>query len=62
MTLAEMFLLAWAVVATILAVALHTHCKKVRLALILMQVGVRMVGEGRAKIVIDGDNIKLMEV
>ena len=62
MTSAEEFLLLWAVLSTIFAVVFHSQARRLRVALIIMQFGVRMVGEGKAKIVIDGNNVKLMEV
>ena len=61
MTSAEEFLLLWAVLATVFAVVFHGQAKKLRFAIFLMQMGIRMVGEGKAKVVIDGANVKVME-
>lgn len=61
MSVAELFLLGWAVSATIFAIAYHHLSKRLRVALFVMQLGVRLIAESKAKVVIDGDNVKIVE-
>jgi hypothetical protein len=57
----ELFLLAWAMLATVLAIYYHHKTNRLKFTLFVQQMGFRMIGEGKAKVVIDGDNVKVIE-
>mgnify|MGYP003349620080 CR=1 FL=1 len=58
----ELFLLSWAIIATVMAIFYHHVCGKLKIAIIVQQIGFKMIGEGKAKVVVDGDNVRVMEV
>lgn len=58
----EIFLLAWAIIATVLAIFYHHVVSKLKFAIFIQQMGFKMIGEGKAKVVIDGDSVRVMEV
>ena len=58
----ELFLIVWATIATILAVFYRHKASHYRMAIIVQQIGFKMIGEGKAKVVVDGDNVRVMEV
>lgn len=62
METSEMFLMAWAIIATILAIAYHHIAKRLKIALFVHQLGFKMIGEGKAKVIIDGDKVQVREV
>lgn len=62
METSEIFLLAWAMIATVIAVLFHHIAKKQRMAIILQQMGFIMIAEGKAKIVIEGDRVQVKAV
>ena len=58
----ELFLLAWAIIATVLAIFFHHRMNHLKMALFIHQMGFKMIGEGKAKVVIDGDSVRVVEV
>lgn len=62
MELSEMFLLAWAMGATVLAIAFHQIAKKQKVRLFMMEFSLHAIAHKKAEVVIDGDNIKIREV
>ena len=62
MELSEIFLMAWATIATVIAVLFHHIAKKQRMAIMLQQMGFILIGEGKAKVVVDGDSVKVVGV
>ena len=62
MEYSEIFLLTWAMLATVIAIAFHHIAKKQRMAIMLQQMGFILIGEGKAKVVVDGDSVKVVGV
>ena len=62
MELSELFLLAWAMIATVLAITYHHIAKRLRMALFVHQMGLMMIGEGKAKVIIEGDSVQVREI
>ena len=62
MEYSEIFLVAWATIATVLAIAFHHIAKKQRIAILMQQMGFIMIGEGKAKVVIEGDKVQVRSV
>lgn len=62
MELSEMFLLAWAMGATVLAIAFHQIAKKQKVRLFMMEFSLHAIAHKKAEVVVDGDNIKIREV
>lgn len=62
MELSEMFLLAWATIATVLAIVFKHIATKLKMAVFMQQMGLMLIGEGKAKVVIEGDRVKVVEV
>jgi hypothetical protein len=62
MEYSEIFLLTWAMLATVIAIAFHHIAKKQRMAILLQQMGFIMIGEGKAKVVIEGDKVQVRSV
>ena len=58
----ELFLLAWAIIATVLAIYYHQVNGRLKFTIFIQQMGFKMIGEGKAKVVIDGDSVRVMEV
>ena len=58
----ELFLMAWAIIATVLAIFFHARMNRLKFQVFVQHMGFRMIGEGKAKVVIDHDNIKVVEV
>lgn len=58
----ELFLLSWAIIATVLAIYYHTKMNRLRFQVFVQQMGFKLIGEGKAKVVITDDNIKVVEV
>lgn len=58
----EIFLLAWAFIATVLAIYFQHRSSRLRFKLFLFEIGVKLIGEGKAKVVIDNDTIRIVEV
>ena len=62
MELSELFLVAWATIATVLAIAFHHRMNRLKFQVFIQQMGFKMIGEGKAKVVITEDNIRVVEV
>lgn len=62
MSPAEIFLMVWAVIATIIAIGFYTIARHLRLAVIILNFGIQMIGEGKAKLVPNGGGFKIEEV
>ena len=62
MELSELFLLVWAMCATVLAIAFHSIAKKQKVRLFMMEFSLHAIAHKKAEVVIDGDNIKVREV
>jgi len=58
----ELFLVSWATIATVLAVFFRHKAEHLKMAVIVQQIGFKLIGEGKAKVIIDGDNVRVMEV
>jgi hypothetical protein len=58
----ELFLSIWATIATILAVYFRHKMVEFKIAIIVQQFGIRMIGEGKAKVIIEGDRVLVREV
>ena len=58
----ELFLLSWAIIATVVAIYFHHANGRLKFAIFIQQMGFKMIGEGKAKVVITDDNIKVVEV
>ena len=58
----ELFLLSWAIIATVVAIYYHHINGKLKFTLFIQQMGFKMIGEGKAKVVVDGESIRVMEV
>ena len=62
MELSELFLMAWAMIATVLAIAFHHIARKQKIKLFMMEFSLHAIAHKKAEVVIDGDNIKVREV
>lgn len=62
MELSELFLLVWAMSATVLAIAFHSIARKQKIRLFMMEFSLHAIAHKKAEVVIDGDNIKVREV
>jgi hypothetical protein len=62
MELSELFLGAWATIATILSVYYRHKMIDFKIAIIVQQLGFKLIGEGKAKVVIEGDRVSVREV
>lgn len=58
----ELFLLAWAIIATVLAIYYHSKMNRLKFQVFVQHMGFKMIGEGKAKVIITNDNIKVVEV
>lgn len=58
----ELFLVSWAIIATVLAIYYHHRMNRLKFTVFIQQMGFKMIGEGKAKVVIDQDNIRVVEV
>jgi hypothetical protein len=58
----ELFLATWATIATVLAIFYHHKMNRLKFTVFIQQMGFRMIGEGKAKVVVDKDNIRVVEV
>ena len=58
----EIFLLGWSIGATVVAIYYHSKVNRLKFTIFIQQMGFRMIGEGKAKVVMDKDNIKVVEV
>ena len=58
----ELFLLSWAIIATVLAIYFHHANGRLKFAIFIQQMGFKMIAEGKAKVVVDGDSVRVMEV
>jgi len=58
----ELFLVVWATIATVLAVFYRHKGEHYKMAIIVQQLGFKLIGEGKAKVVIEGDRVRVMEV
>ena len=50
MTTAEIFLVVWATIATVLALLFHNHIKELRFRIVAMLFSLEQIAEGKAKI------------
>jgi len=57
-----LFLLAWAILATTLAVYFRHKMSEYKMVIIVQQLGFKMIGEGRAKVVIENETVSVREV
>jgi len=62
MEYSELFLLAWAILATTLAVYFQHKMSEYKMVIIVQQLGFKMIGEGRAKVVIENETVSVREV
>jgi len=62
MEYSELFLLAWAILATTLAVYFRHKMSEYKMVIIVQQLGFKMIGEGRAKVVIENETVSVREV
>lgn len=62
MELSEMFLMAWAMIATGIAIFLTHKIEHYKMAIIVQQLGFKLIGEGKAKVIIEGDRVMVREV
>lgn len=58
----ELFLMAWAIIATVLAIFYHAKVNRLKFQVFVQHMGFKMIGEGKAKVVVDKDNIRVVEV
>ena len=58
----EIFLAVWATIATVLAIYYRHKMIDFKIAIILQQFGIRMIGEGKAKVIIENDRVLIKEV
>jgi hypothetical protein len=58
----EIFLVIWATLATVFAVYFRHKMIHFKIAIIVQQFGIRMIGEGKAKVIIEGDRVMVREV
>jgi hypothetical protein len=58
----ELFLIAWATIATVLAIYFRHKMIHFKIAIIVQQIGIRMIGENKAKVIIEGDRVLIREV
>jgi hypothetical protein len=58
----ELFLVAWATIATVLSVYYRHKMIDFKIAIIVQQLGFKLIGEGKAKVVIEGDRVSVREV
>jgi len=56
------FLLAWATLTTTLAVYFRHKMSEYKMVIIVQQLGFKMIGEGRAKVVIENETVSVREV
>jgi len=62
MEYSEVFLLAWATLTTTLAVYFRHKMSEYKMVIIVQQLGFKMIGEGRAKVIIENDTVLVREV
>ena len=62
MEYSEIFLIVWATIATVLAIAFHQIAKRQKLKLFMMEFSLHAIAYKKAEVVIDGDNIKVKGV
>jgi hypothetical protein len=62
MEYSEIFLIVWATIATVLAIAFHQIAKRQKLKLFMMEFSLHAIAHKKAEVVIDGDNIKVKGV
>jgi Ni,Fe-hydrogenase I cytochrome b subunit len=62
MELSELFLMSWAMIATGVAVYLNHKNEHYKMAIIVQQMGFKLIGEGKAKVIIEGDRVMVREV
>ena len=62
MELSEMFLMAWAMIATVLAIVFHQIAKKQKFKLFMMEFSLHAIAHKKAEVYVDGDSIKVKEV
>jgi hypothetical protein len=58
----ELFLVIWATIATVLAIYFRHKNEHYKMAIIVQQIGIRMIGENKAKVIIEGDRVLIREV
>ena len=58
----EIFLVVWATIATVLAIYFRHKMIDFKIAIIVQQLGFKLIGEGKAKVVIEGDRVRVMEI
>jgi len=61
MEASEMFLMAWAVVATMLAVYFNHQARSRGIAMFALMMGFRHVAEGKAEVYMDGEQLRIKE-
>ena len=62
MEYSEIFLIVWAMIATVLAIAFHQIAKRQKVRLFMMEFSLHAIAHKKAEVIIEGDNIKVREV
>ena len=62
MQASELFLMAWAMIATVLAISFHHIAKKQKIRLFMMEFSLHAIAHKKAEVFIEGDNIRVREV
>jgi predicted transcriptional regulator len=62
MEYSEIFLIVWATIATVLAIAFHQIAKRQKIRLFMMEFSLHAIAHKKAEVIIEGDNIKVREV
>ena len=60
--MSEVFLIGWAVIATVLAIVFKHFLYQSNRSLLVFKLGVALVAEGKATVVKNGDNIQIRSV
>jgi hypothetical protein len=58
----EIFLAIWATIATVLAIYYRHKTEYYMIMIMIQQMGFKLIGEGKAKVIIDGDRVSVREV
>jgi predicted transcriptional regulator len=62
MEYSEIFLIVWATIATVLAIAFHQIAKRQKIRLFMMEFSLHAIAHKKAEVIIEGDNIRVKEV